>query len=313
MAVNNTTNLAPGVRDVLNERFLAQQQFNCINSAIADLVDMPDKGDTMVFERIERLDPVTEILATDGSTKAGATANQTDIRVTIGYYGNHYVITRDVPLQAGNAKLNELNKNLGINMRESEDVNLRRVYESAGTLLNCVYGVNGGSPTELSLKDFQKVATLLKGNGAQTYLDPIEGTNRYGTGPINNAFIGLMHTDLCTDLRTIEGFRAPVFYGDSRPFMRSEEGAVDQVRVLQSPLGTKLPGAAADGSTLYKVYISGIDAVKMINQDSWKKQLRYQPATDPYGMYPSLSWSTSFGAAIVQPLWFSGLNATKRF
>lgn len=313
MAVNNTLNLGPGVREVLNKRFLAQQQFNCIHAAIADLVDMPDKGDTMVFERIKRLDPVTEVLATDGSTKAGAVATQTDIRVRIGYYGNHYVITRDVPLQAGNAKLNELNKNLGINMRESEDVNVKRVLESAGTLMNAVYGVNGGNPTEMSLKDIQKVATFLKGQGAQTYLDPVEGSNRYGTGPVNNAFLGLMHSDLATDLRSVDTFRAPVFYGDSRPYMRSEEGAVDQVRFLASPLGSKLPGEAGGGEDLYKVFISGINAVKMINQDSWKKQIRFVPATDPYGMYPALSWSTSFGAAIVQPLWFSGLNVTKRF
>ena len=58
----------------------------------------------------------------------------------------------------------------------------------AGTasFINCVGGVNGDNPTEISRSDVDEVVRTLLNNDAYTILDNIEGEDKFGTAPRMN-------------------------------------------------------------------------------------------------------------------------------
>jgi hypothetical protein len=59
----------------------------------------------------------------------------------------------------------------------------------AGTaaFVNCVGGVNGDVPTELTRGDVDDVVRTLLGNNAYTILDNIEGDDKFGTAPVRKS------------------------------------------------------------------------------------------------------------------------------
>ena len=80
--------------------------------------------------------------------------------------------------------LNECAARLGVSLRQTEDQLTRDMLAATAAFMNCVGGVNGDVPTEMTLTDVQSVVKTLLGNNAKTLLDNIEGEDRFGTGPV---------------------------------------------------------------------------------------------------------------------------------
>lgn len=76
----------------------------------------------------------------------------------------------------------------------------------AGTaaFINCVAGVNGDNPTEITRSDIDGVVRSLLGSNAYTILDNIEGDDKFGTAPKLN---GRFKSSLI-DLEALRGDRA---------------------------------------------------------------------------------------------------------
>ena len=93
-----------------------------------------------------------------------------------------------------------------MSLRQTEDILTRDMLASTAAFINCVGGVNGDNPTELTRADVDDVVRTLLGNNAYTILDNIEGEDKFGTAPVRDAYFALCHTDLTKDMENVTGF-----------------------------------------------------------------------------------------------------------
>ena len=77
---------------------------------------------------------------------------------------------------------------------------------STASFINCVGGLNGDNPTEITLPDVQTVVRTLLGGNAYTITDNIAGENRFGTTPVRNGYFALCNTDLTGNLENVQNF-----------------------------------------------------------------------------------------------------------
>jgi len=75
---------------------------------------------------------------------------------------------------------------LGISLRQTEDELTRDMLAGTAGFINCVGGVNGDNPTEITASDVEVVVSTLFNNNAYTIADNIQGENRFGTAPKMN-------------------------------------------------------------------------------------------------------------------------------
>lgn len=102
--------------------------------------------------------------------------------------------------------LNETAELLGLSLRMTEDQLTRDMLASTATVYTCSGGANGDSPTNLSLGDIDDVTSALLTNDAWMILDSIGGEDKFGTGPVRDAYLALGHTRLSKDLNQLNGF-----------------------------------------------------------------------------------------------------------
>jgi len=102
--------------------------------------------------------------------------------------------------------LNSFAELLGLSLRMTEDQLCRDMMAATASSYNCTGGANGDLPTNLSVSDFDEVTSTLLTNDAWMILDSQEGENKFGTGPVRDAFLALGHTKLSKDLNNLAGF-----------------------------------------------------------------------------------------------------------
>lgn len=83
-------------------------------------------------------------------------------------------------MQSQDPVLNEAAARLGVSLRQTEDQLTRDMLASTASFINCVGGVNGDVPSEVTRYDVDGVVQTLLGNNAYTILDNIEGEDKFG-------------------------------------------------------------------------------------------------------------------------------------
>ena len=115
----------------------------------------------------------------------------------------------------------------------------------------------------ITRSDIDDVVRTLLGNNAYTILDNIEGEDKFGTAPVRDAYFALCHTDLTKDLDNVDGFIQKNQYPSPMNALRSEWGAVGNLRFLVSSIGSTVANASSLGNTVYNIFCVGMEA-KMI-------------------------------------------------
>ena len=136
---------------------------------------------------------------------------------------------RKCTLQNQDPVLNECAARLGVSLRQTEDQLTSSMLASTASFINCVGGVNGDVPTELTRSDVDEVVRALLGNNAYTIMDNIEGDLKFGTAPVRDAYFALCHTDLTVDMDNIAGFIQKNQYPSPMNALRSEWGSIGRV------------------------------------------------------------------------------------
>ena len=67
--------------------------------------------------------------------------------------------------------LNEAAARLGVSLRQTEDQLTRDMLAATASFINCVGGVNGDIPTEITRPDVDNVVRTLLNNNAYTIMD----------------------------------------------------------------------------------------------------------------------------------------------
>jgi N4-gp56 family major capsid protein len=96
--MTTTAVLPPAVREYYDRMLLMTAFPYLIHTRFAQRKSLPRKnGDTIVFRRYAKLDPVP-IPLVDGITPPGTPLSATDIKARVSFYGNFVTVTNQVQL-----------------------------------------------------------------------------------------------------------------------------------------------------------------------------------------------------------------------
>jgi N4-gp56 family major capsid protein len=208
--------------------------------------------------------------------------------------------------------LNECAARLGVSLRQTEDQLTRDMLASTASFINCTGGINNDNPTELTRSDVDDVVRALLGNNAYTIMDNIEGEDKFGTAPVRDAYFALCNTNLTKDLDSVNGFINKSQYPAPMNALRSEWGAVGNLRFLVSSIGSYTSNASNLGATVYNIFCVGMEAYACIEQDGYSASFIYRPPIydGPLALNASVGYKFAEVPRITNDLWVLNLRAT---
>ena len=184
MAITTTLTLPAPVQQSFSYKLLSVPVPSMIHKIPAMRKNMPRNGGTTL--RLRRFNPLNTAmvpLGQSGITPPPQNLTAVDIDAKIDFYGTYVQLNEQVTLQNQDPVLNECAARLGVSLRQTEDELTRNMLAASASFINCVGGVNGDVPTEITRLDVNNVVTTLLDNNAYTILDSIEGEDRFGTAP----------------------------------------------------------------------------------------------------------------------------------
>ena len=160
--------------------------------------------------------------------------------------------------------LNSAAARLGQAMRETQDVLVRDSLESTASVINCVGGTNGDLPTEMSISDLDDVVTVLQNNSGEYITNMIEAENKFGTGPIGDAYGMMLTTRMIPVLNNVSGFKRKFEYPNISGVLSTEWGGVNNVRAFVSEQGSVTPNASLLGNDVANCFVAAKESYKVV-------------------------------------------------
>lgn len=313
MPITTTTTLPSPVQQSFSYKLLSVPVPNMIHKIPAFKQQMPrNGGNTLRMRRYNPLNTAMVPLGNTGATPPPQALTAIDIDAKISFYGTYVVLNEQVTLQNQDPVLNECAARLGVSLRQTEDQLISSMLAATAGFINCVGGVNGDNPTEITRTDVDNVVRTLLNNNAYTVLDNIEGEDRFGTAPVRDAYFALCSTNLTGNLDNVAGFIQKNQYPSPMNALRSEWGAIGNLRFLVSSIGSVTPNASNLGNNVYNIFCTGIEAYAYIEQDGYSASFIYRPPIydGPLALNASVGYKFATVPRITNDLWIINLRAT---
>lgn len=313
MPITTTGVLPAPVQQSFSFKLLSVPVPNMIHKIPAMKKNMPKNGGTTL--RMRRYNPLNTAmvpLGNTGVTPPPQVLTAVDIDAKISFYGTYIVLNEQVTLQNQDPVLNEAAARLGVSLRQTEDQLTRDMLAATAAFINCTGGVNGDNPTEITRADVADVVRVLLDNNAYTILDNIEGENKFGTSPVRDAYFALCSTQLTGDLDSVAGFIQKNQYPSPMNALRSEWGAIGNLRFLVSSIGSVTNAASALGANVYNIFCVGMEAYACIEQDGFSASFIYRPPIydGPLALNASVGYKFAEVPRITNDEWVINLRAT---
>lgn len=209
--------------------------------------------------------------------------------------------------------LNEAAIRLGVSLRQTEDELTRNMLASTASFINCVGGVNGDNPTEITRSDVDGVVRALKNNNAKTMIHMIEGEDKFGTAPVRDAYFALASTQLIGNLDNVSGFTHKSQYPSSTGLQYSEWGVIANLRFFLSSIGSVSVNASMLNANVFNIFCVGLEAYACIEQDGYSANFIYRPpavAGGPLGLFATAGYKFAEVPRITNDLWVLNLRCT---
>ena len=267
------------------------------------------------FRRYNALDNTPTTL-TEGVTPASQNLNVTDVTATLQQYGGLTTISDVIMDTHEDQVLNEAVNLLGEQAAQMIE-KMRFGVLRAGT--NAVYA-NGTQRTDvntaLTITTQRRAVRALKRQNARFITTIVRSTPSFDTANVAPGYVGLIHPDLESDLRSISGFVPAEKYGTMTPW-EGEIGKIDDVRYISSSIFSPWTDAGgAKGSMLstsgtsadvYPVLYLGRDAYGIV---ALKGQYAVTPMvvnpkpsdSDPLAQRGHVSWKGYQTACVLNDL-----------
>jgi N4-gp56 family major capsid protein len=200
-----------------------------------------------------------------------------------------------------------------VSLRQTEDQLMRDMLTSTSAFINCVNGVDGDLPTEVTRADIDNVVKFLRNNSAYSFLSGVEGENKFGSAPVRDAYFGLGHTALIGQLDACTGFIQEWNYPNMQSTLDPEWGCVSNIRFLLSPIGSVTPNASGiNGNDVYNIICCGRESFAAIEQDGYSAQFIYRPPIydSPLALNCSVGYKFSEVPRILNDQWLVNLRCT---
>lgn len=168
------------------------------------------------------------------------------------------------------------------------------------------------NPTEITRDDVDTVVRTLLNNNAYTIMDNIEGEDKFGTAPVRDAYFALCSTNLTGNLDAVAGFIQKNQYPAPMNALRSEWGAIGNLRFLVSSIGSVSANASNLGANVYNIFCVGMEAYACIEQDGYSASFIYRPPIydGPLALNASVGYKFAEVPRITNDLWVINLRAT---
>jgi len=313
MAITTTTTLPAPVQQSFSMKLLSVPVPNMIHKIPATLKKMPSKGGTTLrMRRYNALDTAMVPLGNTGVTPPAQQLTAVNIDAEVSFYGTYIQLNEQVTLQNQDPVLNEAAKRLGVSLRQTEDQLTRDMLASTASFINCTGGVNGDNPTEITRADVDTVVRTLLSADAYTIMDNIEGDDKFGTAPVRDAYFGLCSTDLAGELDAVAGFIQKNQYPSPMNALRSEWGAIGNLRFLIASIGSTTAAASNLGADVYNVFCVGMEAYACVEQDNYSAQFIYRPPIydGPLALNASVGYKFAEVPRILNDEWIINLRTT---
>lgn len=282
MTITTSNTLPPPVQQWFDNVLLSRPMPKLIHKQMAMKKELPpNSGRFARYRRYTNLQTATVPLPDSGLTPPGQVLNAVDIDARIDFYGTYVTITDSVMFINQDPVLNQTVSLLAQSMRETEDELISNMLASTASQINCTGGVNGDMPTEMSRSDIDLVVRTLLNNDAMMISDDIEGSLKFGTAPIREAFWAMMSTEIIDDLEAVTGFISQAQYPNNMNVLNAEWGSVGNVRFLYSSRGSKNANQSLNGNTVYNVFITGQEAYAIIDLTQATASFIYTPPGGP--------------------------------
>jgi N4-gp56 family major capsid protein len=251
----------------------------------------------------------------EGVTPSGLKLDYRDYVVQLNQYGDFIQITDVVEDTHEDPVLSEATQILSESAAQTFEA-IRYNVLKAGT--NVFYNPTSraltANPISLTLQ--RQITTALNRQNAKFITSIVSSTPNFRTEPVEAAYVGLIHPDLETDVRSMGGFIPTKQYGTVTPW-ENEIGAVERVRYLTSTVFVPFPDAATSVTIstqrstagnhpdVYPILYVARDAygiVPLRGRDSLTPMVvNPKPAAgDPLGQRGSVGWKAWQAAVILQ-------------
>jgi len=301
------------VQQSFNQMILSTPVPNYIHRIPAMREHMPANGGRIMrFRRYNPLNAALVPLGNTGVTPPSQNLTAVDIDAEISFYGTYVEINEQVTLQSQDPVLNNASIRLGDSLRRTEDELTRNMLAGTAAIQNCVGGVNGDVPTEITTANVDAVTRTLIGNDGHMFLSTIEGEDKFNTAPVRNAYFALCHTDLTPDLQNMASFIPAARYPNQQNVIDSEWGAANNLRFLVSSIGSITPNASLAGRDIYNIFCVAKEAYATVEQDRYTAQFIYLPAQFSGPLAQNVTAGYKFASAyrILNDAWVVNLRAT---
>ena len=314
MSITTTSTLPAPVQQSFSYKLLSVPVPNMIHKIPSMKKQMPRNGGTTL--RMRRYNPLNTAmvpLGNSGVTPPAQNLTAVDIDAKISFYGTYVQINEQVTLQNQDPVLNECAARLGVSLRQTEDQLTRDMLAATASFINCTGGVDGDNPTEITRSDVDTVVRALLNNNAYTIMDNIEGEDKFGTAPVRDAYFALCSTQLMGNLDNVAGFIQKNQYPAPMNALRSEWGAIGNLRFLISSIGSYFANASSLGANVFNIFCVGMEAYACIEQDGYSAAFIYRPPIydGPLALNVSVGYKFAEVPRITNDLWVINLRATQ--
>jgi N4-gp56 family major capsid protein len=270
---------------------------------------LPQKNTTvMQFRRQENLNSDPVVLSEDADP-APEQVQKFDISVEVQEFGKVVLLSRKVLLVVEDDTANETADNLSQCMHTMLDKVTRDVWDNSVAQISCLNGGNGNAITELSQADVNRAIAYLDVNDTEKMTPVIEGTSRFGTGPVEAGFWVAAHVDLKPDIRALDAFTSTAQYGSQEPVLQAEFGSTDEARWVTSTLVKK----STDDPAQYNNTFVGANAYGYVGIDEVSTEMILKPLgfNDYLNRFQSMGFTAYFNSVILDDSHIVTLLSTK--
>lgn len=309
MTVTSTDNYGSMSNAWARRALLQRPKPRNVHNLFGQAFSLPQKNtDTMAFRRQENLNSDPVVLPED-QDPAPEQINKFDINVTVQEFGKVVLLSRKVLLVVEDEAANETADNLAQTMHTMLDKVTRDVWDSSVAQISCLNGSNGNAITELTQTDVDRAIAYLDENDAEKMTPTIEGTSRFGTGPVESAFWVAAHVKLKPDIRALDAFVPTSAYGSQEPVLQAEFGSTDEARWVTSTLVKE----SSDSPPQFSNTFVAKNAYGYISIDDVSTEMIMKPLgfNDYLNRFQAMGFSAWFNAAVLDDAWMVNLLSTK--
>ncbi len=309
MAVTTTSGYGSMADRWAHRALLQRPKPRCVHNLFGKAFTLPQKNtDTMAFRRQENLNNDPVVLSQDADP-APEQIQKFDINVTVQEFGKVILLGRKVLLVVEDDTANETADNLSQCMHTMLDKVTRDVWNAAVPQITCLNGTNGNTITNLSQPDVNRAIQYLDDNDTEKMTPVIEGTLKFGTGPVEPAYWVTAHVNLKPDIRSLDAFVPYSQYASQEPTLQAEFGATDEARWVTSTLVQVSQG----NPPVYNNTFVGANAYGYVGIDQVSTEMILKPLgfNDYLNRFQSMGFTAWFNAAILDDSHIITLLSTK--